>query len=168
MGGGVKTHPLPPADPSGEALLQAGRVQRASQHLAEGFLQDVLDHVVFLQRHVLAAPPPRPGQHHHVAAAARGLKKGDKDSVLKDALGTFARAAARDTHCLDAELQEPRAESGLELVGEVFVSQSQFAMSAVSKCVQQTAVFNRHKRRGQSKANSRLWTPVAVGGGSYL
>lgn len=90
-GGGVVTHPLAPADPSREAPLQAGRVQRASQHLAERFLQDVLDHVVVLQPHVPAAPRPRPGQHHHVAAAAGGLKQGSKDGVLKGALGGSER-----------------------------------------------------------------------------
>lgn len=83
------THPLAPADPSREAPLQAGRVQRASQHLAERFLQDVLDHVVLLQRHVPAAPVPGPSHHHHVAAATGGLEEHSKASVLRDAAGTF-------------------------------------------------------------------------------
>lgn len=65
----------------------------------------------------------------------------------------------RDTHRLDAKLQKPRAQGGLELVGEVLVPQAQFPVPAVSKGVQQTAIFIRHTRR---RSGRRQVKPVAL------
>lgn len=59
-----------------------------------------------------------------------------------------------DTHRLDVVLQEARAQSGFELVGEVLVSQAKFPVSAVPKRVKQAAIFNRHKRRGETGAEA--------------
>lgn len=75
VGPELRTHPLPPADPSREAPLQGGAVGRVPQQLHVRLLQVVLRHVVLLQSHVSPALAPRPGQNHHVAAAARSLAR---------------------------------------------------------------------------------------------
>lgn len=61
-----------------------------------------------------------------------------------------------NTHCLNVVLEEARTQGGFELVGEVFLPQAQFAVAAVSECVQQAAVSTGKKINKTAQRAIRL------------
>lgn len=60
-----------------------------------------------------------------------------------------------NTYCLHVVLEEAWAQSGFELVGEVFLPQAQFTMSAISERVQQTSVSTEKHQASPSQRKLR-------------